>query len=82
MFFGKAIFCRVLQTAFRIVLPVLPCREPEIIRSCTELGGIVQKEKMKSGGTPQIVNYCLHEKSRREQGKLPENAECKMQNAS
>ena len=42
------IYCRVFQTAFRLALPVLPYREPEIIRSCTELGKVAQKEKISS----------------------------------
>ena len=48
MFFLKSAFCRVYQTAFRIALPVLPYREPEIIDSSAKLGGILQKEKVKS----------------------------------
>ena len=28
MFFTKVIFCRIFQMAFRIVLPVLPYRQP------------------------------------------------------
>ena len=42
------IYCRVFQTAFRMALPVLPYREPEIIRSCTELGKVAKKEKISS----------------------------------
>lgn len=48
MFILKAVFCRVFQTVFRIALPLLPYREPEIIRSCGELDGVFQKERMKS----------------------------------
>ena len=48
MFFLKSAFCRIYQTAFRIALPVLPYREPEIIDSSAKLGGILQKEKVKS----------------------------------
>ena len=44
MFFIKSAFCRVFQTAFRIALPILPYREPEIINSCTELGKVLNKE--------------------------------------
>ncbi len=44
----KKIYCRVFQTAFRIALPILPYREPEIISSCTELGKVFDKEKVKS----------------------------------
>ncbi len=48
MFFPKAVFCRVFQAAFRVGLPVLPYREPEIISSCTELGSVLSKEKVNS----------------------------------
>lgn len=42
------IYCRVFQTAFRLALPVLPYREPEIIRSCAALERIFAKENVKS----------------------------------
>ena len=48
MFFPKAVFCRVFQAAFRAALPLLPYREPEIIRSCAELGSAAKKENIKS----------------------------------
>lgn len=32
--------CRVFQTAFRIALPFLPYREPEILNACSELGSV------------------------------------------
>ena len=44
----KIAFCRTFQTAFRLALPVLPYREPEIIGSCAELGKVVKKEKIRS----------------------------------
>ena len=47
MFFVKSAFCRVFQTVFRLALPVLPYREPEIIGSCKELSGVFEKEKIK-----------------------------------
>ena len=52
MFFLKLAFCRVCQTAFRIALPFLPYREPEIIKSCPELEYVFRKERIKS---PLIV---------------------------
>ena len=52
MFFLKSAFCRTFQTAFRIALPFLPYREPEIIKSCSELEYVFRKEKIKS---PLIV---------------------------
>ena len=48
MFFIKSAFCRVFQTAFRIALPILPYREPEIVISCTDLGDVLKKENIKS----------------------------------
>ncbi|MBQ8649592.1 MAG: hypothetical protein IJ470_05975 [Clostridia bacterium] len=41
-------FCRVFQTAFRLALPILPYREPEIVNSCPELGSVFKKENIKS----------------------------------
>ena len=52
MFLLKSAFCRTFQTAFRIALPFLPYREPEIIKSCSELEYVFRKEKIKS---PLIV---------------------------
>lgn len=48
MFFIKSVYCRVFQATFRMALPVLPYREPEIINSCSEglyykIGGLYEK---------------------------------------
>ena len=48
MFFAKAAFCRVFQGAFRLALPVLPYREPKIVRSCAALGELAREEKIRS----------------------------------
>lgn len=40
----KAIYCRTVQTVLRVALPVLPYREPEIFRSCAELGSVFTKK--------------------------------------
>ena len=48
MFVLKAAFCRVFQMAFRIAMPVLPYRKPEILTSCNELGKVFKKENIKS----------------------------------
>ena len=45
---AKKVFCRVFQTAFRLALPILPYREPEIVQSCTDLGKVLKKEQLKS----------------------------------
>ena len=44
----KTAFCRTFQAAFRMALPVLPYREPEIIGSCADIGMVVQKENIRS----------------------------------
>lgn len=48
MFILKKIGCRIYQGVFRLALPVLPYREPEIISSCSELDKIFVKENTKS----------------------------------
>lgn len=48
MFFIKSIYCRVFQSAFRLAMPFLPYREPEIINSCKEIGNVLSKESAKS----------------------------------
>lgn len=48
MLFLKAAFCRVFQTAFRLVLPGLPYREPEIVSSCAKLDTVFKKESIHS----------------------------------
>lgn len=45
MFLMKAAFCRTFQTVFRLALPILPYREPEIVGSLTELPRVLAKEK-------------------------------------
>ncbi len=42
------IFCRSFQAGFRMALPVLPYREPKIIRSCKDLGRVMEKEGIRS----------------------------------
>lgn len=45
---ASKIFCRVFQAAFRLALPVLPYREPEIVNSCSALKKVFEKENVKS----------------------------------
>ena len=47
MLFFKTAYCRVFQAAFRIALPILPYREPEIVPTCAELARVFVKEKIK-----------------------------------
>ncbi len=48
MFFLKAAFCRAFQAAFRLALPLLPYREPEIVHSCAQLDKVFEKEHIRS----------------------------------
>ena len=48
MFFLKTVFCRTFQTAFRLALPVLPYREPEIIPAITALDRVIHQEGIRS----------------------------------
>ena len=48
MFILKKIGCRIFQTAFRLALPILPYREPEIVPSCNKLDSVFAKEKISS----------------------------------
>lgn len=45
MLFLKKIGCRMVQLAFRAVLPLLPYREPEIIPSCEALGQLLTQKQ-------------------------------------
>ena len=40
----KKIYCRVFQTVFRIAIPLLPYREPEIIRSLPDVPAVLARE--------------------------------------
>lgn len=42
----KACYCRVFQIAFRIALPVLPYRDPEILRHLDEIPALLSREKL------------------------------------
>ena len=44
----KKSFCRAFQAAFRMALPILPYREPEIIGSCGDIEKVVEKEKIQA----------------------------------
>ncbi|MBQ4617406.1 MAG: iron-containing alcohol dehydrogenase [Clostridia bacterium] len=48
MFFLKAWYCRLFQTAFRLLLPLLPYREPTRLGSCAELPDVLRREKATS----------------------------------
>lgn len=43
----KKLYCRAFQLAFRIVLPILPYRDPKIINKIPEITKILEKEKYK-----------------------------------
>lgn len=44
MFFVKALYCRIFQIGFRLALPLLPYREPEIVSSCSKIPEVFEKE--------------------------------------
>jgi len=44
----KKIYCRIFQGAFRLVLPVLPYREPKILNSLNEIPDLLEKKNIKS----------------------------------
>ncbi len=44
----KRVYCRVVQSCFRIAIPMLPYREPEILSSVTELAEKVKEKKVSS----------------------------------
>ncbi len=48
MFFLKAAYCRIFQTAFRLALPLLPYREPEIIPSLAGLPRVMAAQGLRS----------------------------------
>lgn len=48
MFIIRKLYCRTFQAAFRMAMPFLPYREPEIINSCKEIGSVLKKEKASS----------------------------------
>ncbi len=43
----KKTYCRTFQSAFRIALPLLPYREPGILKSCSELPSLLISHKIK-----------------------------------
>ncbi|MBE6737822.1 MAG: iron-containing alcohol dehydrogenase [Ruminococcaceae bacterium] len=48
MLFLKSIYCRIFQNVFRVILPLLPYRQPQIINSCERIDNIVLKENITS----------------------------------
>ena len=44
----KKIYCRLFQGAFRLVLPLLPYREPKILNSLNEIPDLLEKKNIKS----------------------------------
>lgn len=44
----KMLYCRIYQLAFRVALPILPYREPEILNSMNELVPLFEKLNKKS----------------------------------
>lgn len=48
MFILKKIGCRIFQLVFRAALPILPYREPRVISSCDDLGGVLGADEGRS----------------------------------
>lgn len=48
MNFFKKFYCRTFQTVFKWALPILPYREPEILKSDEELVNIILQKKVKN----------------------------------
>ncbi|MDO5345868.1 MAG: iron-containing alcohol dehydrogenase [Lachnospiraceae bacterium] len=48
MFIAKRAYCRIFQTAFRIAIPVLPYRKPEIIEGFSGLIPLLKKQQISS----------------------------------
>lgn len=44
----KKVYCRIFQTVFRCVIPLLPYREPKIVTSCANLDAVISKENIHS----------------------------------
>ncbi len=44
----KKAYCRLYQTAFRAALPVLPYREPVILKSTAEIARVMKEKQLKS----------------------------------
>ena len=53
----KAIYCRTVQAVLRAALPILPYREPEIFRSCAELGSVFTKKHI-AGQLEAALDQC------------------------
>lgn len=48
MFLGKRIYCRTYQAAFRLAIPLLPYRKPEIVEGFEELIPLLAKKRITS----------------------------------
>ena len=48
MNFFEKVFCRVYQGGFRLALPILPYREPEILKGVADVPPLLQKQGVKS----------------------------------
>lgn len=48
MFLLKTLYCRIFQAGFRLVLPILPYREPKILAQIDQLKNVLKKESITS----------------------------------
>ena len=44
----KKIYCRVFQTVFKLAIPILPYRTPEILNSISEIPSLLKEKQLKS----------------------------------
>lgn len=44
----KKVYCRAFQTAFKLALPFLPYRQPEVLQSLSEIPALFEKRKIHS----------------------------------
>ena len=45
---AKKIYCRVFQTGFKLVLPILPYRKPKRLRDVTDISGVLLRKNIRS----------------------------------
>lgn len=48
MFIGKKLYCRIFQRVFRLAIPLLPYRKPQIIEGFSHLIPVLQEKKISS----------------------------------
>ena len=44
----KKIYCRCFQTVFKLAIPILPYRNPFVMKSCTDVPGFLRQKGVKN----------------------------------